>query len=469
LSKLEKYNNILAGFSSNVLGNFLMFGVTIFLTRTYEPEVYGEFRLIFSFISLAAIIFLLGRDNGIIYFAQQLHKISNNNIIQEETYYGFLMLISGTAILFFLDDWIISNLLNRNVKLEHYYIALLMIPLLGLFNLLLAGLKVKGMINYTAILSNIIQRSIRVPFFLILTICSTTYYSLALAMILSQVVLIYLALKRLSFILNFKTLNIKNFFYRFNYSLKLGFNSIIVVLLTKIDLIMVGKYTDNTQVAIYDICVLLSFTIMFPFIALVKSTEPVMKNLVTIKEIQQKYIKNLKLSIKLSLGILLLFIITSKDILAIFGEVYINGSETLIILSISYMILIILGTPIEVLNMNGFAKLSSYILVISIVINIGLNYFLIPVYGMTGAAIATAISLFFSKSIGLVIVRIKLNINFIHQIFYYKVYLVFGIFLMIGNQLSINNSIYNILVAICIYIFYNISILLMNKLVDKYE
>lgn len=469
MSKLEKYNNILTGFGSNILGNFLMFGVTIFLTRTYEPEVYGEFRLIFSFSSLAVIIFLLGRDNGIIYFAQDSHKTSTNNIIQEETYYGFLMLMLGTSILFFLDSWIINNLLNKNVKLEHYYFALLMIPLLGLFNLLLAGLKAIGMINYTAILSNLIQRSLRVPFFLILTIFSTTYYSLALAMILSQIILIYLALKKIPFILNLKTFNIKNFFYRFNYSLQLGVNAIIVVLLTKVDLIMVGKYTDNLQVAIYDICVLLSFTIMFPFIALVKTTEPIMKTLVTIKEIQKKYVKNLKLSIELSLGILLFFIIASEDILSIFGEVYINGSEILIILSVSYMILIILGTPIEVLNMNGFAKLSSIILVISIVINIGLNYFLIPVYGMMGAAIATGVSLFFSKSIGLLIVKIKLNINFIHQLFHFKTYLVFGIFLIIGNQLNINNRIYHILVAICLYTSYNISILLMNKLVDKYE
>ena len=55
--KLEKYNHILTGFGSNILGNLLMFATTIFLTRTYEAEIYGEFRLLFSFVALI-IVFL---------------------------------------------------------------------------------------------------------------------------------------------------------------------------------------------------------------------------------------------------------------------------------------------------------------------------------------------------------------------------------------------------------------------------
>jgi len=459
---MEKHNNILTGFGSNIIGNMLMFATTIYLTRTYDTQIYGEFRFIFSFIALSVIILLLGRDNGIIYFSQSeiQHK---DTIIKEEVYFGFFVLLLGTFILFIFSDYIISAFFNKNTTLEYFQLSLLMIPLWGLFNLGLAGLKSKGLINYTFILSNLTQRAIRIPFFIVLTLFSASYYSLALGMILSQIILVYLVVKKLPFLLKLKDIKIQDFFKRFSYSIQLGFNAIIVVLLTKIDVLMVGHFTDNTQVAIYDTCVMLSFVIMMPFIALVKSSEPFMKSLVKVKEIQEKYKNNLKLSIELSLGVLLFVIIASKDILYIFGEVYMSGSDTLVVLSVSYMLLVTLGSPIEVLNMNGFTKISSFVLILSIFINIGLNMLLIPRYGIAGASIATGISLIISKIIGLLLLKDKFNITFIHQIFNLKAYFSFGLLFYLSTLFSTTNWFYNLLLALAIFSCYIFALVITNK------
>ena len=400
--KLEKFNHILTGFGSNILGNILMFATTIFLTRVYDPAVYGEFRLIFSFIALAVILLLLGRDNGIIYFSQHEDE-SKDKIIQEEIYFGFIVLLIGTLTIYLFSSKIIKIFLNEETTLKYFQISLVMIPLWGFFNLTLAGLKSKGLINYTFVLSNLTQRALRVPFFILFALISTSYYSLALSMIFSQMILVYLALKKLPFLYNIKNVDFKNFFKRFKYAIQLGMNAIIVVLLTKIDVIMVGKYTDNIQVAIYDVCIMLAFVVMLPFVALVKSSEPVMKGLLTDKKIQAKYKKDLKLSILLSMGIVIFYLITSKYVLSIFGDIYIQGSLTLIALSIGYMFSVALGTPIEILNMNGFAKISTYILLFSIFLNIVLNMILIPKYGILGAGIATGVSLVVSKTISMFI------------------------------------------------------------------
>jgi len=460
--KMEKFNHILTGFGSNVLGSMLMFGTTIYLTRTFETEVYGEFRLIFSFIALAVVVLLLGRDNGVIYFCQN-DELDKDIIIKEETYFGFFMLIAGSLLLYVFSDFVINNFLNKNITLEYFYLSLLMIPLWGFFNLTLAGLKSKGLINYTFVLSNLIQRAARVPFFILFSLYSLSYYSLALAMILSQILLIYLAVKKLPFLLNIKDIKLNDFFKRFLYSIQLGFNAIIVVLLTKIDVIMVGKYTDNTQVAIYDTSVMLSFVIMMPFIALVKSSEPFMRGLVNIKETQQKYKKNLKLAIELSLGILLVFLIASKDILYIFGDAYIAGSDVLIILSISYMFLVTLGSPIEVLNMNGFTKVSSAALIISIIINIVLNYMLIPIYGMIGASIATGVSLIFSKVVGLSFVQYKLNINFVYQLFNIKAYFIFTLLLYVSTFYLVESWLLNIFTSVVAFVCYVFMLVLFDN------
>jgi O-antigen/teichoic acid export membrane protein len=175
LSKIEKYNHILTGFSSNILGNLLMFATTIFLTRTYQPAVYGEFRLLFSFVALVVILFLFGRDSGIIYYSQH-EETEKESIIRDEVFYGFLMLFSGTCLLYIFDDLIINDFLNEDISKNHYHIALIIIPIWGIFNLLLAGIKAKGMINYSFLLSNLIQRSLRIPFFVVLTILTEPTY-----------------------------------------------------------------------------------------------------------------------------------------------------------------------------------------------------------------------------------------------------------------------------------------------------
>jgi O-antigen/teichoic acid export membrane protein len=428
-----------------------MFATTIFLTRTYQPAVYGEFRLLFSFVALVVILFLFGRDSGIIYYAQH-EKSKKEDIIRDEVYYGFFMLLIGTFLLYLFDDFIIYNFLNETISKTNYHIALIIIPMWGIFNLLLAGIKAQGMINYSFLLSNLMQRSLRMPFFVLLTIVSTSYISLALSMILSQLVLIYLAVKKVPFVLNIKQINYKDFFTRFKYAFQLGFNTIIVVLLAKIDVIMIGKYSTTENVAIYDVSAMLAFIVMLPFVALVKSSEPFMKALVRDTKIQEKYRKNLKLATELSLGVLLIYILAGRDVLYIFGSSYMNGFESLLVLSSSFVILILLGAPIEVLNMNGYAKESSYILIVSIVINIVLNYILIPKYGIVGASIATGISLIFSKIVSLFVVRKKLDIDFIYQIPNIKVYILFFLCLLIGNLVQFDFWFFQLLFVIIVFI-----------------
>ena len=459
---MEKHNNILTGFGSNIIGNILMFATTIYLTRAYEPEIYGEFRFIFSFISLAVIVLLLGRDNGIIYFSQNETE-NKEKIIKEEIYFGFSILVLGSFILFVFSPFMVNTFFNENTTLEYFQLSLLMIPLWGVFNLGLAGLKSQGLINYTFVLSNLTQRALRIPFFIVLSLYSVSYYSLAFGMILSQMILVYLVVKKIPFLVKFQEIKFTNFFKRFSYSIQLGFNAIIVVLLTKIDVLMVGSFTDNIQVAIYDTCVMISFVIMMPFIALVKSSEPFMKSLVKVKAVQEKYKNNLKLSIELSLGVLLFILIASKDILYVFGDIYVDGSETLIILSISYLLLITLGSPIEILNMNGFTKSSSIVLIISILINIGLNILLIPMYGIVGASIATGLSLLFSKIIGLIIIKNKLNITFIHQIFNFKNYILFTVLLSLGSSYKIENWFYSLLFSSTLLFIYLFLVILIDK------
>ncbi len=98
---MDKYNPILIGVGSNLLGNVVMFMTTIYLTRTFPTDVYGQFRLIFAFLALAVILFQFGRDNGIIYYAQKASNDSDlDKLIKSEVLFGVIGLALGSGLLY---------------------------------------------------------------------------------------------------------------------------------------------------------------------------------------------------------------------------------------------------------------------------------------------------------------------------------------------------------------------------------
>lgn len=414
--KIEKLNNIVTGFLTNIGGTLAMFGVTIYLTRTVDQEVYGEFRLAFSFISLMVVLLLLGRDNSLLYYSQEVKELdTKDDIIAEESFYTLIVLLLGTCILFLSKGFIIRNFFNNNISEDNYVLSLLMLPLWGLFNMGTAGLKVKNYINYSFTLTNLIQRFIRVPFFILFVYFSKTFFSLTMSMVLSQVVLLLVVIRKIPAILRFRSVKISGFFKRFKYGVQLGLSAIIFVVLGKIDIMMLGYLSVVDNVAIYDVCVLLSFVVIFPYLALVKSSEPKMKSIVQDKSMLKKYNSDLSLSISIASIIVLIYFLEPELILSIFGSGYTKGSETLVILAFGYLIINFLGSPIEFLNMTGNVKESLIIMIFCLIINVVFNFLLIPKLGLIGAAIGTLSSMIITKLIGLLYLRKKIGLLLINK------------------------------------------------------
>lgn len=449
-------NPILVGLASNLLGNAIMFATTIYLTRTFPIGVYGQFRLIFAFIALAVIFLQFGRDNGIIYYGQHLEDSqAQHQLIRAEVLFGWIGLSIGAFLLYLFAPQVLAIFFSESIEVGYFQLSLLMIPLWGGFNLLTAAMKTQGMINQGFLLANLIQRVLRLPFFLILGLLSVSYYSLALGMILSQLFLVVLAWRALRLRYSVADIHLLgDFFKRFVYALQLGINTIIFILLSKIDVIMLGKLVGNKAVAVYDTVVLLAFVVTLPFVALVKASEVVMQALVRDRQEQQRYKKNLSLSIHLSLAVVLFILISPKDILHIFGVEYIIGYRALMIMAIGYLLLCLLGTPIELLNMNGLGKLSAIILIVTVGLNIALNALLIPIYGLEGAATTTMTSLLFGKILGLIVVTRYYPTVSLTQLKPTVMFLVFSLGFSLGLWLKSSNWLLNLVLTISVVVFY---------------
>lgn len=101
----------------------------------------------------------------------------------------------------------------------------------------------------------------------------------------------------------------------------------------------------------------------------------------------------------------------AEAILGIFGAEFIAGSTVLRVLGIAHFIALATGPVAYILMMTGNERFHRTTVVLCAISNIVLNCILIPLYGMTGAAIATAIALSTKNILAVLFVRQKLDIK----------------------------------------------------------
>ena len=89
------------------------------------------------------------------------------------------------------------------------------------------------------------------------------------------------------------------------------------------------------------------------------------------------------------------YMLFGQDLIAIFGHEYADAYDSLIILSIAQMLNAAAGAVGVILMMTGFGQRVVIWVGIATLLNILLNAYLIPIYGIEGAAIGTGISLVF--------------------------------------------------------------------------
>lgn len=117
---------------------------------------------------------------------------------------------------------------------------------------------------------------------------------------------------------------------------------------------------------------------------------------------QKVYIRNYIKSYQLFFSLLSLLIFSiscffSKSILLLFGKEYVNYSDSFVILIFGITgIFIFRGIYGNLLSSIGKMSVNYYIVSIAILINILSNFYLIPIYGIKGAAVTSSTLMWFT-------------------------------------------------------------------------
>lgn len=109
--------------------------------------------------------------------------------------------------------------------------------------------------------------------------------------------------------------------------------------------------------------------------------------------------------------LLLVILLFPEWLMSFFGEEFREASTALVILALGQFVNIATGSVGYLLSMTGHEKDVRNNVFVSAALGIGLGFALIPAYGLTGAASATAIAIASQNLLGVYQVKKRLGFN----------------------------------------------------------
>ena len=170
----------------------------------------------------------------------------------------------------------------------------------------------------------------------------------------------------------------------------------LLIINTRIDIIMLGYLRDAGDVGLYRVAQRGAQFMLFGVMAVDSIINPLAAKAWANgakEELQAAVSKSIWLVLLFSLPLLIVFIVAGKPAINLsFGQAYEKAWFPLIILSCGYLSLALLGRGGVILTMSHCERQTALAIGIGVTANIALNLLLIPLYGIKGAAVATALA-----------------------------------------------------------------------------
>jgi O-antigen/teichoic acid export membrane protein len=180
------------------------------------------------------------------------------------------------------------------------------------------------------------------------------------------------------------------------------------------DRFMLGILSTSEDVGIYNIAFIISNILTLVYMGFNYSFAPVVSELYNNDRIPELSSLYASLTRAVSIIVVPAFIWLvgfGDDLLRIFGHEFVVGQTALVVLGLGAVVRCAVGFVANLLMMSGYQRYNVVNIVVSTLLNIVLNLYFIPKYGVLGAAIATTISVVVISVVGLVQVRAFLGLS----------------------------------------------------------
>jgi len=420
-SKIAKESTIT--FSGLVYGNINRYLYTALLARWVGPEFLGIYSLANAIMLISEVIAKMGLETGVMRFVSQLNPQIDNAKIQKVIGSALKMTFISSLIIMIalvISSGLIVKMLSESSFLKYVIIIFsIAIPFNALTSVAAFATQGFKRLKYKIFVTQFINPTVLL---LAMVLCywfvSTKSAIMAPMLIVGVIGFISMIsiLKSVSGLNHQQILQSRFDAKLFRFSYPLMFVTMLQTFMHWIDILMLGYFVDAGVVGLYHPAartagllqaLLLSFLSIYAPMASQYYGEGKVGELSSIYKLVTRWL------LICAIPISLVFIIFPKKVLLLFGPEYLESAQILIILTMATLIQAFLGAAGPTLSMSGRTKLVLFNTIGAFIINILLNIFLIPRYGIVGAAWATFISLTLIGLVRIVEVGFILKMNFV--------------------------------------------------------
>lgn len=392
------------GFVGTAIGLGFGFFTRIVIARFLGPDEYGLISLGFAALNIAVIIGLLGLRTGIVryvsYYRGKQDDARIKGTIISALKISLPLSIAVACLLFFSATWLSIDIFHEPG----------LIPILQIFSIavpfwVLAQIFLPTTVGFQDVKYKVYTEDIFHNLFKLVVISIFLYFGFGvigatfgwLLSIMAMAVMAFYYLEKKVFpLVNTKIKAISTMSELLFFSIPLIFAAAAGLLLGYTDTLMLGYFYNADEVGVYNAALPTAGLMRVALGSFGVIVMPVVTGLYAQKrcpELRNIYSTVTKWIIAIVFPGFLLILLFAKPIMWIlFGSDYVAGATALVILAFGYLVTSVCGTSERIITAAGKTKVTMWCIFFGSTANFLLNLYLIPIYGINGAAIATAMS-----------------------------------------------------------------------------
>jgi len=407
LQKIAKGTGII--FISTIIGMLLAFLGRVLVARFFTQAEYGIYSLALVLLNIFVTISLFGLQDGaarqIGYYRGKNDSLKVRGIVFSSIQIVLIASIISSILLFFASDILSTRIFHDLALAAPLKVLAFAIPFLALTQLFVSIFRgfesVKENVYFQDILRNVLFPAFLIPVVIFGLPFIDAIYAFAASIIVTFVAFAFYVSKKIPLSLRDSRSNLvatnpvgKELFF---FSIPLLGSYMLSQIMTQTDTLMLGYFTTSDVVGLYNAAVplariIVTFLYSTHFMFIPITAKLYSQNLIS--ELKRNYQIITKWVLFAVLPLFFVFVFFPEVILSsFFGANYVKASLVLQILSVCFFIHVLMGPSGAAIISAGRTKFDLFARSIGTTLNLLLNAVLIPIWGINGAAIATAFSL----------------------------------------------------------------------------
>ena len=406
-------NTVITYFGFGIGAINALFLYTNFLGKTH----YGIVAFVLSAANIMMPLMAFGVHNTLIRFYSRCQsEEEREKFLSFMLWMPLLLIIPVSLITWFFYNEISFWIIRENPTVEPF---LWMIPIIGIcmgyFEIYYAWVKVHMQSVFGNFISEVV---VRIVVMLLLfavhwkiidrdafVYCLAGAYGLQL--IAMKIYAAYVRMPKLHFSIphNFKEI--------FGYSFFIILSGSVAVLLLDFDKVMIPAYEDISSNALYSVAIFIATVIAVPSRAMLQIIYPITAKLMSEEKYQElnNLYKKSAINLQVFGGLIMLGIFVNiNELYKLIPTEYSGGILVVFLIGLSKFSDLILGNNNAIILNTKYYRAVLFFGLLLVLMMVGLNMLLIPLYGITGAALATLISILVYNAIKLLFVIWKMNL-----------------------------------------------------------